>query len=233
MKRASSSKLPSSPRRQVLDAIKLADVATVDQLVPELGLSKTALRAHLLTLESEGLLERVAVDPGRAGRPPLAYRISARANGLYPTLESELLNELLSFLSSEGKGQIVEGFFERLWQKRRYEFDAELARQPDTESADKLAALQRVLERNHFMPKIEIVRLPRAAENEREKTCVRVSECHCPLAAAVDDRGLPCRMEARFLASIIGVAPKSIKIAPGHLGHCVFLFELESESSSS
>ena len=231
MKNAPRTERPPSTRRHLLDEIKLAGVATVDELVLQLGLSKTAVRAHLLPMEAEGLLERVTSDSGRPGRPPLAFRITAKANGLYPTLESELLSELLGFLNADGKSDLIELFFERLWQKRYDEFAAELASQSAAEPVDKLAALQRVLERNHFMPKIEIIRLPRSRNRGEERTCVRVSECHCPLAAAVNATTLPCRMEARFLASVIGVKPSSVRTAPDHLGHCVFTFQLEPAKS--
>ncbi len=206
--------LDSAPRRTLLEFVKRRGAVTLDEAVAALGLSKTAVRGHLLRLEELGLLERIAASTDRPGRPPLAYRVSAQGERLFPSSDSAALTALLVFLAESGAGALLETFFAGLWAARRAEYQAELARGDGDALPDRLRALSAVLERGHFMPRVS-----------HDGGCgVTVRECHCPLPAAVRATRLPCEMEARFLAGVIGAEPQSVRYASPEAPGCVYRF---------
>lgn len=206
--------LDSAPRRALLELVKRGGAVTLDQAVEALELSKTAVRGHLLRLEELGLIERIAVSADGPGRPPLAYRISDQGQSLFPTSDSAVLTALLGFLVESGAEALLETFFAGLWAVRREEYELELARGDGEALPDRLRALNAVLERSHFMPHISV----------GSGHGVTVRECHCPFPAAVRATRLPCRMEARFLADVVGAEAQSVRYAAPGEPTCVYQF---------
>lgn len=72
---------------------------TVDELARQLGLTDNAVRAHLATLERDGLIERGGVIPGLR-KPHFAYQLTDEANQLFPKAYHTLLNQLLAVLKN-------------------------------------------------------------------------------------------------------------------------------------
>src|SRR5215813_7260963 len=70
---------------------------TVNELAGELDLTDNAVRAHLLTLERDGLVKQGGVQRGRR-KPHFAYELTAEAESLFTKSYDELLNVLLSVL---------------------------------------------------------------------------------------------------------------------------------------
>lgn len=70
---------------------------TVEELARQLDLTDNAIRAHLATLERDGLVERGGAIPG-ARKPHYAYRLTAEAEQLFPKAYHTLLNGLLAVL---------------------------------------------------------------------------------------------------------------------------------------
>ncbi|MCA9550659.1 MAG: DeoR family transcriptional regulator [Myxococcales bacterium] len=203
----------SEPRRALLELVKRAEVVTVDEAVAATGGSKNAVRAHLLKLEEDGLLERVSVDAGQRGRPPLAYRVAARAKDAFPTDDANILTGLLGFLEARGERDLVDGFFASMWKVREAEYEVALAKQRGApeEVETRLTALSRVLERHHFMPRVEV-----------DADAVRVSECNCPFPASVRATRAPCRLEAELLGRVVGAPPDRVRYARSVSTPCVF-----------
>src|ERR671928_1702040 len=56
---------------------------TVDELAAALDLTDNAVRAHLATLERDGLVEQQGVRRG-AGKPAAAYALTLEAEHLFP-----------------------------------------------------------------------------------------------------------------------------------------------------
>ncbi len=85
----------------------------------------------------------------------------------------------------------------------------------------RLSQLQKLLEQNDFMPRIE--RRARAGEK-----LVVVRECNCPLPAAVRATNIPCRLEAEFLAEAVGGTPVATHVAANRADTCRFEFLVDS-----
>lgn len=103
------------PRARVLRAVAAKDDIlrrlpsaggrTVRELATAVGLSPSALRQHLASLEREGLVEKMAVR-GRPGRPAFAYRRAEPSAG--PADPSRFLGVLLRVVESLGPDRAAE-----------------------------------------------------------------------------------------------------------------------------
>src|SRR5215217_7354360 len=71
---------------------------TAGDLAQALGLTDTAIRVHLATLERDGLVQRSGVRRG-AGKPAAAYGLTAAAERLFPRAYERALRGLLDALS--------------------------------------------------------------------------------------------------------------------------------------
>jgi predicted ArsR family transcriptional regulator len=78
---------------------------TVDELARALGLTNNGVRAHLATLERDGVVrQRGSVRPGSAGgKPAYVYELTPEAEDLFPRAYEPVLRHLLDVVS-EGLG---------------------------------------------------------------------------------------------------------------------------------
>ncbi|HET8631769.1 MAG TPA: ArsR family transcriptional regulator, partial [Thermomicrobiales bacterium] len=72
-----------STRGRVLALLRRAS-RTVDELARALGLTDNAVRAHLATLERDGLVRQEGLRRG-AGKPAYAYDLTPAAERLFPS----------------------------------------------------------------------------------------------------------------------------------------------------
>ena len=87
----------TSTRGRILLLIRRAS-RTVDELAQMLDLTDNAVRAHLATLERDGLVQRRGVRRG-GGKPAYVYEMTADAELLFPKAHSLVLSQLLEVLS--------------------------------------------------------------------------------------------------------------------------------------
>ncbi len=78
---------------------------TVDELAKALGLTNNGVRAHLATLERDGVVrQRGSVRPGSGGgKPAYVYELTPEAEDMFPKAYEPVLGYLLDVLS-EGLG---------------------------------------------------------------------------------------------------------------------------------
>lgn len=229
-------------RRTLLETIKRHEVRTVDELVSDIGLSKNAVRTHLLKLEAQGLIERQMLSSEHPGRPRLAFRLGVSGIEAFPKSDGELLTALLNFLSEKGHEAIIEAFFQQVWLTREREFEALLARVNNPKLEDRLSTLQAVLEKHHFLPNIEMSSVDSHSPSKTSPTVnprscqqtmkLSIRECNCPYPAAVRATRWPCRLESAFLGKIVGHPPSKVQIQKSPNEPCIFEWEVPSHESS-
>src|SRR4051812_35034510 len=93
---------PSSDRRADLMAALLQDKGglTIDELTERLGVTRTAVRQHLATLERDGEVTRAGVRP-TGGRPQHVYVLSAAGAERFTRRYSWFADLLVGLLRSE------------------------------------------------------------------------------------------------------------------------------------
>ncbi|MDQ3820853.1 MAG: ArsR family transcriptional regulator, partial [Acidobacteriota bacterium] len=72
---------------------------TVDELARSLELTDNAVRAHLTTLERDGLVKQKGVRRGFR-KPHYTYTLSPEAEALFPKAYDVLLNQLITTLKA-------------------------------------------------------------------------------------------------------------------------------------
>ena len=89
----------ASSRGQIVTLLRRAQ-STVDDLANRLGLTDNAVRAHLTTLERDGLVEQRGSRRGE-GKPSFLYQLSPAGEQLFPKAYAQLLIGILDVLAAQ------------------------------------------------------------------------------------------------------------------------------------
>jgi predicted ArsR family transcriptional regulator len=90
-------RLLASTRGQIL-ALLRTENRTVNELAAALNLTGNAVRAHLLSLGRDGLVQQRGIRRGTR-KPHVAYGLSAEAEHIFPKAYGLLLNHLITVIS--------------------------------------------------------------------------------------------------------------------------------------
>jgi predicted ArsR family transcriptional regulator len=162
---------------------------TVNELSEELELTDNAVRAHLLSLERDGLIKQAGIQRGRR-KPHFAYELTDESEHLFPKAYDALLNQLITTL----KGRLTPGELENVLREVGRSLAG--AHTSGAENGD----LDRRLEK--ALAALEAIGGAARIEKDGGK-CVIRSEA-CPLAAAVTEHPEVCRLAETLLSEITG-----------------------------
>jgi predicted ArsR family transcriptional regulator len=90
-------RLLASTRGRMLGLLR-SEQRTVNDLAAALNLTDNAVRAHLLSLERDGLVQQRGTRPGRS-KPHASYGLSPEAEHIFPKAYGPLLGHLLTVTS--------------------------------------------------------------------------------------------------------------------------------------
>lgn len=180
-------------KAEILELIKTSGQISVDEVTRRTGLGKATTRQHLKDLEDMDLAEAFSQKQPR-GRPHLYYRLTKKAQGLYPTQDGKLLYELLVFLDENKEQNILLNFFKTFWKQRKDDFEKLLMDKDKVDFNCRVQALRQLLKNEGFMPAIRKTSDHKAV----------VSECNCPFPQAVRATKIPCHLESEFISFALG-----------------------------
>lgn len=195
----------ASTRGRVIAMLRRAE-GTVNELATALELSDNAVRAHLASLERDGLVEQRGVRRG-VGKPAQVYGLSSGAAALFPKAYDRVLSELLCLLEERVGTAEVEALLEevgrrvvagRVW--------------PDDVDARLRSALSLLGE------------LGGLAEIEDRNGGSTILGYSCPLGELVPSHPEVCRLAESVLSEVIGV-PVSERCEKGERPRCIFEVE--------
>lgn len=102
--------LPENQRRILDYLLNHSEGASLEELSEHLGVTKTAVKEHLIKLETYGYLSYSDMR-GEVGRPKRRYHLSSEGHEAFPRQYSWLSNQLLSLLAqnmgADGISQIM------------------------------------------------------------------------------------------------------------------------------
>jgi predicted ArsR family transcriptional regulator len=161
---------------------------TVEELAQALGLTDNAVRAHLATLERDGLVRPAGLRRGTS-KPAYAYALTPAAERLFPKAYGTLLRMLLDVLSERLPPSAVDDAVR--------------------EVGHRVAAGQTVPngELQHRIDQALAVlgELGGLAEAEEQEDGFIIRGASCPLAAAVPGHPEICHLAETLLSDLIGV----------------------------
>jgi predicted ArsR family transcriptional regulator len=180
--------------------------ATVEELASALDLTDNAIRAHLTSLDRDGLVRQAGVRRGPgAGKPAAIYELSAdaelRFSRAYAPVLTALLEELSTRLSSEETEALMRDAGSRL--------------------AAGMPARATSLEERVREAAALLNALGGDVTLEAEPGGIRIRGSGCPLSAAVSRRPEACRAVQGLLAQAIG-APVVLCCDQGARPRCCF-----------
>lgn len=176
---------------------------TVAELADDLGLTGSAVRAHLAGLMRDGLVES-AGSRRAARRPKTVYDLTPQGQRLFPKVYGPLLARLLDVMSEQllpdARRALVEQAARRL-------FPPKLAQIRSLAPKQRLARLMDVLEP--------------VAELERAGKSLVLRGCGCPMASAVTGHPELCQLAAAMLTDLLDM-PVQEKCDRADSPHCRF-----------
>jgi predicted ArsR family transcriptional regulator len=180
-------------RQRILEILKEKNQATVEELSAELNLTSVTIRHHLEVLRGEGLVDVPRlVRRGGPGRPHHAYILTEAAADYFPknyhSLADLMFDEISVRVTPAEMDQIISGVADRM---------AALAPPHKRERAPRevLSAAVR-----HLNDQGYVARWERTPVGE-----YILHTCNCPYERVAQLHSEVCRMDAEFVAQLVGV----------------------------
>jgi predicted ArsR family transcriptional regulator len=175
-----------STRGRIVTLLRAA-ARTVDELAVELELTDNAVRAHLLTLERDGLVRQSGLRRGPR-KPHYTYALTPEADNLFPKAYDALLNQLIAVLKNRLEPSEIENVLREVG--RHIASGATSDEDGDLE------------ERAQIALKV-LAAIGGAAEVERQDDGLVIRSSGCPLAAAVSAHPEVCQLAEALVAEIV------------------------------
>ncbi|HEU4510883.1 MAG TPA: ArsR family transcriptional regulator [Pyrinomonadaceae bacterium] len=177
-----------SSRGRIVTSLR-ASPKTVNELAAELELTDNAVRAHLLSLERDGLVTQRGVQRGTR-KPHFTYELTSEADSLFPKAYDALLNQLINVL----KGRLSPAALDEVLR----EVGRSLAAMPDSDRQTddletRIGKALKVLES-----------IGGAAQLQKVDDKLFIRSNGCPIATAVAEHPELCQLTEALLAEIIG-----------------------------
>jgi len=180
-----------STRGQVVTLLRRAGF-TVDELARELDLTNNGVRAHLVTLERDGIVRQSGVvrNESGGGKPAYLYELTPEAEDLFPKAYEPVLHRLLDVLAEQLESDESEALLRSVGR-----IMAEERTVPSDGARARLEAAVDVLNE-----------LGGLAELEERNGGFVIRGYSCPLAGVTPDHPEVCRMAETLIAELAGVS---------------------------
>ncbi|HKS30599.1 MAG TPA: ArsR family transcriptional regulator [Pyrinomonadaceae bacterium] len=165
---------------------------TVTELAEKLELTDNAVRAHLLTLERDGLVRQSGVQKGLR-KPHFSYELTPEAENLFPKAYDALLNQLITTLKGRLPPEALEDVLREVGRSL---------------AADRVSDKESDLEARVDVALLVLKALGGAARVENGEGKLVIRSTACPLAAAVSEHPEVCDLAETFVSEIVGVPVK-------------------------
>ncbi|TMD68077.1 MAG: ArsR family transcriptional regulator [Chloroflexi bacterium] len=162
---------------------------TVEELAQELALTDNAVRAHLLTLERDGIVHQRGARRG-SGKPSYVYELTPEAEYLFPKAYGPVLHQLLDVLSEQMSPEEMEIVLRKVGRSIATKWNI-----PPGDLRTRLDGAVEVLNELGGMAELE-------APDEHT---YRIRGYSCPLAAAVPGHPEVCRLAETLITELVGV----------------------------
>ena len=208
-----------NPTWIILEHLQKSGSASIKDLETVLGVTTTAVRQHLNTLQAEGYIERRRV-PGGVGRPHFAYELSDKSQELFgchcDDLALTLLEEVFLLEGSDRAAMLLGRVGNRLAQKYSSSVRSTVLR----DRVDELAGA--------FYDRGIIADVSTQSDNT-----IVLHTYNCPYHELAQDHREICEMDQKMIRQVLGSDVNlSECMMDGH-GSCSFVVEATNVEGSS
>ena len=177
----------TSTRGRIVTFLRRAS-RTVDELATALDLTDNAVRAHLTTLERDGIVQQHGARRG-SGKPALVYELAPGAEQLFPKAYGPVLQQLLEVLSERMSPHELEILLGEVGRRIATRWNI-----PSGDLRMRLEAAVEILNELGGMAELEV---------SNNHYCIRGYSC--PLAAVVPNHPEVCHLAETLLTELVGV----------------------------
>jgi predicted ArsR family transcriptional regulator len=174
-----------STRGRIVTLLR-GDTKTVNDLAAELNLTDNAVRAHLTSLERDGLVKQGGVQRGTR-KPHFSYELTPEADSLFPKAYDLLVNQLIAVL----KGHMTPDALTEILREVGRSLASDELPVGDLET--------RIDKALHTLEAIGA-----NARLGREGETLVIKGHGCPLSSAVAEHPEICQLTEALLAELIG-----------------------------
>ena len=194
----------ASTRGRII-ALLRGSTCTVNELSEDLGLTDNAVRAHLATLERDGLVQQSGLRPGPR-KPHYAYELTSDAEQLFPKSHGVILNQLLEVLEEQLPVEVAESLLREVGRRLAAQHAA-----PETANLEQRIEMAAGIFRD----------LGGLAKVEKQDGNLLIRGGTCPLSAVSAHHPKVCRM-AETLVEEIAQVPVRECCTRGETPQCCF-----------
>ena len=175
-----------STRGQIVTILR-GSPCTVDELAEKLNLTDNAVRAHLATLERDGVVRQTGLRRGPR-KPHFTYALTDDADKLFPKAYDALLNQLITVLKTRLQPAEIEDVLREVGRA----IAADVSQGKDSSLESRVQTALKVLEA-----------IGGAAEAEKHGDKILIKSNGCPLAAAVNVHPEVCHLAETLIAEVV------------------------------
>jgi predicted ArsR family transcriptional regulator len=175
-------------RQRIVDALRVQGGQTIESLCAVLGLSRTAVKSHLMALGADGLVRRRGLQAGTR-RPSNVYELTPGADRLFPKTYDDFAVALVEEIKRQRPDELKQ-FLDSVaarWIAR------DLPRVEGLHGSERLETVQRIMAERGFMPV-----LAQTAEG------YELREHNCPLMRLTAEHIELCDMVLGWLEALFG-----------------------------
>jgi len=166
---------------------------TVNELAEHLELTDNAVRAHLATLERDGLIKQAGLRKG-SRKPHFAYELTSEGEHLFPKAYDALLNQFIAVLKQRLSPKAFADALHAVGRSLAAEQKGEGRKQ---KLDRRVQAALRTLESIGGSPRLE-----------QEGKQMNITSRSCPLAAVVSEHPETCQMVETLISELVDVDVK-------------------------
>jgi DeoR family transcriptional regulator, suf operon transcriptional repressor len=183
-------KQPGSTRSKVLEALTKSDGLTADQLAELIGVTSMAVRKHLAALERDGYIE-ATISRRSVGRPAHVFRISPRAEGVFPKQYDSIVSDLLEDLVEIDGVEKVEALLARRGERTKRVLQRYI--DPEAPLQERVAGLTRAMDEIGYLASWESC--------DHNRFIIKLYNCAIDLVA--EQFPSVCRQEANMFRDVL------------------------------
>jgi len=183
-----------SARLRILNVLKRTQGLCVQELADQLGMSYMGVKDLCVDLQARGILDarREPRPDGTTGRPRMLYRLTERAQDLFPIASNPLTLELLAAAKKLFGPAAPEKLLMLVWQQKAVAFSEKVQGPDPTARAESLARVRDAEGHMAVMARGDDGRL-------------RIIEHHCPFLDLLHAYPTVAKLEAELFRRLLGV----------------------------
>lgn len=195
-------------KQKILSLLKMNGGLTTSDLSDMLGISATAVRRHLNTLEAQGLVSHRTEQRGM-GRPSFIYELTASAANVFPQSYAAFATDVLEDLLEMDGPEKLDMLFQQRQEKRHRQY---VSRASGETLSERVASLARLLDGEGRM----------TTWQQLDDGRFILREHNCPILKVAEKFDQPCRCEIDLLQDTLQATVKRIGHIPDGDIACVY-----------